>query len=106
MTRGTDNFQENQACVTLLEVKMNFPGCSSLKEKRSRLKPIIARIKKDFNASAAETGLYDIWQSAYISCVIVTNSSQLNTSISREILHFIETQYPDEILENYHIEPR
>jgi uncharacterized protein YlxP (DUF503 family) len=54
-------------------VKLYLPGCASLKEKRGRLKPLLARLPKEFNVAVAEVGLNDVWQSAEIALVTVAN---------------------------------
>lgn len=106
MTRGYLKPTGYQAAVSLLSLKIHFPGCASLKEKRSRLLPIINKLSKEFNAGFAETGLQDVWQSAWISCVIISNSGQMNLKVADEILKFIENRFPDEILEAHHLEQR
>ena len=52
-------------------VRLYLPGCRSLKEKRGRLKPLLARLPREFNVAVAEVGLQDIWQSAEIALVTV-----------------------------------
>jgi uncharacterized protein YlxP (DUF503 family) len=42
------------AAVGLLTLEVYIPGVGSLKEKRGNIKPLIARIRKEFNVSAAE----------------------------------------------------
>ena len=96
----------NKVSVTLLEVKFGLTGCSSLKEKRSRLKPVLFRIHKEYNVSVAETGLHDVWQSAWITCALVSNDPQFNSRLANEILRKIETLYPDLLIDEYHIEYR
>nr|MBI2904893.1 DUF503 domain-containing protein [Chloroflexota bacterium] len=41
-------------------VRLHLPGVRSLKEKRGRLRPLLARLPKEFNLAAAETGLQDV----------------------------------------------
>ena len=105
MTRGTSDNLQNHAIVSLLTIKMVFPGCSTLKEKRGRLHPILARLRKEFNAGFAETGLQDVWQAAWISCALVSNSNQLNNQTAGEILKYIEIRYPDEVIESHQLVP-
>jgi uncharacterized protein YlxP (DUF503 family) len=38
----------------LLTIHLHLPGCASLKEKRGRLKPLLTRLHREFNISAAE----------------------------------------------------
>ncbi len=55
-------------------VRLYLPGCQSLKDKRSRLKPLLARLPKEFNVAVAEIGLHDVWQSAEIAVVTVAGA--------------------------------
>jgi uncharacterized protein len=55
-------------------LRLHLPACDSLKAKRSRLKPLLARLHREFNVAAAETGLHDVWQSAEIAVVAVAAS--------------------------------
>ena len=106
MTRGTASSQQNHVAISLLKIKMNFLGCSSLKEKRDRLLPILNRLRKEFNAAIAETGLQDVWQSAWVSCVLVSNSNLVNAQSAEQILKYIEDHYPDEVIESHQLEQR
>ncbi|MCU0487118.1 MAG: DUF503 domain-containing protein [Anaerolineales bacterium] len=45
--------------IGLLSLHLEFPGCASLKEKRSRLKPLLSRLHREFNISTAEMGMQD-----------------------------------------------
>ena len=75
-------------------VKLYLPGCASLKEKRGRLKPLLARLPKEFNVAVAEVGLNDVWQSAEIALVTVANGdagfvhSELQTVVRWIERHF------------------
>jgi len=42
--------------IGTLTFHLHLPGCASLKEKRSRLKPLLARLHRQFNVSTAEMG--------------------------------------------------
>jgi len=57
----------------VLTLHLGLPGCTSLKEKRGRLKPLLARLHRQFNVSAAEMGLQDKWQEAVVCCGMVAN---------------------------------
>ena len=59
--------------IGVLSIQLHLPGCTSLKEKRSRLKPLLARLHKEFNVSAAEMDWQDKWQEAVIACGMVGN---------------------------------
>lgn len=106
MARETSQATQNQAAVILLEIKLGLPACTSLKEKRGRLKPLLARVRREFNVGTAETGLLDMWQSAWITCAIVSNNAQHNTQIANEILRMIDTHFPNEVIDEYHLNYR
>jgi len=106
MARDTTGATQNKATVTLLSIKIGLPECASLKEKRSQLKPLLSRIHKVYNASVAETGLQDFWQSAWLTCALVSNDARFSVKIANEILREIETRFPHLVIDEYHIENR
>ncbi len=61
--------------IGVLSLHLHLPGCSSLKEKRGRIKPLLARMHREFNISVAEMDLQDKWQGAVTSCAMVGNSN-------------------------------
>ena len=48
--------------LATLTIHLHLPTCGSLKEKRGRIKPLIARLHREFNVSVAEMDLQDKWQ--------------------------------------------
>ena len=81
--------------IGLLTIKIHIPGCSSLKEKRRRLKPLLTRLHREFNISVAEIDLQDVWQSAVIACALVSNDNGHTQRALQQIIHWIETSWPD-----------
>jgi uncharacterized protein len=81
--------------VGLCTIELHLPGVSSLKEKRSILKSLLARIRNTFNVSAAEVGYQDVWQSSAIAVATVTNSTVHANEVISNILRWIEQQFPD-----------
>lgn len=81
--------------ITLLTLEIAIPGCASLKEKRSRLKPLLARLRREFNVSTAEVGLQDRWGEAQIACVIVSASAANNQRTLQQAARWIEQHWPD-----------
>ena len=81
--------------IGILTLKLHLPGCGSLKEKRRRLKPLLARLHKEFNVSAAETAHNDVWQSAGVGCALVgTDSGYIQRKLA-SIVAWIEKKWPD-----------
>lgn len=76
-------------------LRLHLPGCSSLKEKRGLLKPLLARLHKEFNIAAAETGLQDVWQSAELGLVAVSNQGAHVEAELRRIVQWIEHNRPE-----------
>ncbi|TLN23907.1 DUF503 domain-containing protein [bacterium] len=90
--------------IHLLTLLIELPGCFSLKDKRSRLKPLLARFHQKFNLSAAEIDHLDRWQSSVIACVMVSNDAQHNQRVLQQVVDFIETDFPDLLIQQQRIE--
>lgn len=87
--------------VGLLNIHLQLPGCTSLKEKRSLIKPLLTRLHREFNISTAEIGLNDRWQEAVICCAMVSNDSKHAEKALQTVLLFVEQRFPNlNILEN------
>ena len=76
-------------------VRLHLPGCRSLKEKRGLLKPLLARLHREFNVAAAETDLQDVWQSAEVGLVAVSNDPSLLQSELTHIVAWVEHNRPE-----------
>jgi len=81
-------------------LRLHLPACNSLKDKRGRLKPLLARLHREFNVAAAETDLQDVWQSAEIAVVAVANEAGHVQSQLETIVAWVEHNRPEvEVLE-------
>jgi hypothetical protein len=81
--------------IGLLTLHIHLPGCTSLKEKRSRLKPMLARLHREFNISVAEINHQDAWSEAVIACAVVSNDPNYNQQALQHIIQWIEASWPD-----------
>ncbi len=81
--------------IGLLVLTIYIPGCSSLKEKRSVLKPLLNDLHRAFNISAAEIAYHDIWQTTQIGCVIISNDGAHNQRSLQKVYHWVEERYPN-----------
>ena len=90
--------------VGILTLRVQLPGCKSLKEKRSRLKPLITRLHREFNISVAELEQQDQWDSATIGCALICNENQYAQSSLQTIIHWLDRNWPDIMLVDDHIE--
>ncbi len=90
--------------VGLCSIELYLPGSGSLKGKRSRLKPLLHRLRREFNLAAAETAHNDLWQSAGISIVTVANDAGRVYAVLERAVHWIENQHPEVQVVDWHIE--
>ena len=92
--------------IGVLTLHFQIPGCLSLKEKRSRLKPLLARLHREFNISTAEINHQDAWQETIIACAMVSNDPAFNQQALQHITRWVEENWPDVTLVNDKIELR
>lgn len=90
--------------ISLLTLHFRLPGCTSLKEKRSKIKPILARLHREFNVSTAELGLQDVWQEAVLGCVTVSSDAVQNQRLLQGVLEYTEQHWPDLEVSDHRIE--
>ncbi len=81
--------------IATLTIHLHLPTCASLKEKRGRLKPLLARLHREFNVSAAETDLQDQWQEAVIVCAMVGNERGFLESALQNVARWVEGNWTD-----------
>lgn len=90
--------------VGVLVLILRIPGCASLKEKRGRLKPLLARLQKEFKLSAAEVDEHDIWDRSVVACALVSNSSQHTQRVLQKVSNWVDLEWRDLELEDAQIE--
>lgn len=90
--------------IGVLTLEIQLPGCKSLKEKRGRIKPLIARLHREFNVSVAELERMDVWDEAIIGCVMISNSHEFSENSLQTIVHWLGRNWPDVTLVDEHIE--
>jgi uncharacterized protein YlxP (DUF503 family) len=81
--------------VATLTIHLHLPTCASLKEKRGRIKPLLARLHREFNVSAAETDLQDTWQEAVLTCAMVGNERGYLESALQNVARWVEGNWTD-----------
>ena len=81
--------------IGTITFRLHLPACSSLKEKRGRLKPLLARLHREFNVSAAEMDLQDKWTEAVIACAMLGNDSAHLQSALETVRKWVESHWPD-----------
>ena len=81
--------------IAALTIHLYIPGCASLKEKRGRIKPLISRLRREFNVSVAEMDLQDKWQEAVIVCAMVGNDGAFLQSALGNVAKWVESHWTD-----------
>lgn len=79
----------------LMTIHIQLPGCVSLKEKRSRLKPLLYRLHREFNISIAEVDYQDTWQDALLAVAFVSNNHRHTQKSLLAVCDWIEQNWPD-----------
>jgi uncharacterized protein YlxP (DUF503 family) len=81
--------------IATLTIHLHLPACASLKEKRGRIKPLIARLHREFNVSVAEMDRQDQWQEAVIVCALVGNERGHVESALQNVAKWVEGNWTD-----------
>lgn len=77
----------------IAEISLRLPGVRSLKEKRSIIRPLVARLRQQFPVSLAEVGDQDLHQRARLGVAVVGGElgplqrtlQQLRGALDREL---------------------
>lgn len=90
--------------IGVLTLHLHLPGCTSLKEKRHRLKPLLNRLQREFNLSVAEMDYQDRWQEALIGCALInSDATHIQRSLQR-VLVWVEQNWSEGWILAEHIE--
>jgi uncharacterized protein len=83
-------------------IELQIPGMASLKDKRSVLKGLIARLHKEFNVTAAEVDLHDAWQATTLGVATISTSAAHAQSLLNNLVTWLEINRPDlEVVDHY-----
>jgi uncharacterized protein YlxP (DUF503 family) len=69
--------------------------CSSLKEKRGRIKPLISRLHREFNVSVAEMDLQDQWTETVIACAMINSDAVVLRQSLQSVAKWVEANWTD-----------
>ncbi|NLD58275.1 MAG: DUF503 domain-containing protein [Clostridiales bacterium] len=84
--------------VLLLTLTLRAPWCLSLKDKRSEVKRLIARLRSQFNASACETGRQDMLTLIELGVAALAFDHAQADSIVERVAAFVEANTDAELL--------
>lgn len=77
--------------VGALVLELFFPEVHSLKEKRSIVRSLVAKVRQTFNVSVAEVSHQELWQRAALAVAVVSASSEEADKSLVAVLGFVET---------------
>ena len=89
--------------VGLLTIELYIPGITSLKEKRGIVKPLVARIRKEFNVSVAEIEDHDQLGHSVLGVACVSVSTDYAHGLLTEVAERVAAWRLDAELVDYSI---
>jgi len=81
--------------LATLTIHLHLPACSSLKEKRGRIKPLISRLHREFNVSVAEMDLQDKWTETVIACGMVNSDGVVLQKSLQRVAKWVDANWTD-----------
>lgn len=90
--------------VGLLTLEIYIPGVTSLKEKRGIVKPLLARIRSEFNVSVAEVEDHDQLGHAVVAVAAVSASAEYVHGLLARVAESVAAWRLDAELVDYQIE--
>lgn len=81
--------------IATLSIHLFLPSCTSLKEKRGRIKPLISRLHREFNISVAEMDLQDKWTETVITCAMVSSDRVVLQQSLQSVAKWVEANWTD-----------
>lgn len=88
--------------VCVIRIKIHLYSPQSLKDKRSIIKSLIARVRHKYSLAIAETADQDLWQSSELGIALVGNQKSLLEREMEQILNFLEQSAELEIVSVNH----
>ena len=89
--------------VGTVEVDLHLPGVTSLKEKRGRLKSLLARLQNKYNISIAEVDFNDDYRRSRLGAAVVSNQKTFSEQVIEKIIRSIDNE-PEIVLVDYRVE--
>ncbi len=90
--------------IGVLTLELRLPGNGSLKGKRGILKPLMARLRRDFNVSVSEVDAQDVWQRAVVGVACISPSADYAHGLLTEVAQAVESWRMDLEVVDFYIE--
>ena len=88
-----------EATVAAMILDVRLPGCRSLKEKRSVLRPVLEKLQHRFGVSVAEVDHQDLWQRAGLGVAAVSGSTVVLGHLLDDVERYVWAQADIEVIE-------
>ncbi len=89
--------------TVILTIRLELPSAESLKDKRRLLKPLMTRLRKDFNISIAEVDSNDRHREALIGAAVISNNGSFGHQVISRVVNRIESN-PAVVVADYQVE--
>ncbi len=83
--------------VSMLQIVIELPDLTSLKDKRRIIKSFKDKAQKKFRISIAEVDLQDSLSFSQIGAALVSNSKKFGESVMNKLVVFAESSVPGRI---------
>ncbi len=90
--------------IGVATIELRLPGNGSLKGKRAIVRPIIARLRNEFNVSVAEVEAQDVHQRAVIAITCVSADANYVHALLMKAVDAVERMRIDAEVVDYEIE--
>ncbi len=83
--------------VSVLRLRIDLPGTTSLKEKRRVIASLKERVATRFRVAAAEVAANDDLRRAVLAFAVVANSGVHAETVLQKVMRFVEDAVPDRV---------
>jgi len=90
--------------IGVCTLELSIPTANSLKDKRSVVKSVAARLRNEFNIAVAEVDMLDSWRTATIAAVTVSSDKDYAHGLLTRVALWVERHRLDCELVDYEIE--
>jgi hypothetical protein len=90
--------------VAVCKMTLSLPAAVSLKDKRSVIKPILARLRSEFNVSVAEVENQDQVNTATLAAATISTDAAYSHGLLEKVVKMVERSHWEAVVEDYTIE--
>ncbi len=85
--------------IAVLTLELYIHEADSLKDKRMVVNSLLDRIRARFNVSAAQIDNHDLWQSATLGVVAISNDQKPLHTLMNHVRDLVEKEYRCDVTE-------